>query len=211
MMKYTIKKFAGHTLIVSEDPEVNFIELVKLSKKIKSLFFREEDFTIEGNHKKFTIKNHYDGFSCVFMIVFFLLFCIPTVLIITNPTNIWFWTTEIILGTMIFLVFRFYKTSSQIILDTGKKIIIIRKNNIFAKPIKSPTIIPFSEFKRFFSEIKAGGIGAARHQIEWQRIYIEYRSHRKFLLDITYGPNYRFPSHRIFMDCLRRIIRYYDK
>jgi hypothetical protein len=194
-----IKNHQEHMDFVPENlsnPKENFDEIVKLTTRTNSRF------KVNGDYKKFVIQSKSDNIMFGVLIIVFLFF--PTVLLYQNFTDPIYWLVEFAVVGVILLFLRYYPSTNNIEINSNDKTIKINSNNLIGKYIIPKIDIPFNDFTEFSFKAKSiKGGGMTNH---FNRIYICYSGHTRSLIDLPDGPFYNV-NHRVFMDCLTRIIK----
>ncbi|MEZ4805302.1 MAG: hypothetical protein R2852_07425 [Bacteroidia bacterium] len=194
-----LKNNQSHLEYVPEnsfDPEYNFKELLKLSQRTSSRF------KLSGNHNKFKIQtdsnNIFLGISICIILVF------PSLLLLQNLDNIICWIIEFVTLLSIFFFFKFYATTNDIEIDSTKKNITIKSNNLIGKFIIPPVTIPFNDFIELTNKPKSiSGLGLPSHHFN---IFISYNDKTIPLIELPNGPFY-IVNPNVFMICLTRLIK----
>lgn len=173
-----------------------FDEIVKLTTRTNARF------KVNGDYRNFVIQSKSDNILIGISIIIILFF--PTVLFHQNFTDPIFWLVEFAIIGVGFLIFRYYPSTNNIEINSYEKLIKINSNNLVGKYIIPEIDIPFNDFTGFsFKEKSVNGSGMTIH---YNRIYICHSGQTRLFIDLPNGPFY-YVNHRVFMDCLTRIIK----
>jgi hypothetical protein len=195
---YEINNYKEHMDFVPQyslNPKDNFDEIVKLTTRTNVRF------KVNGNYRSFIIQAQSDNISLSILICIIL--GLSTVLLYQNLTDPFYWVVELGILTGLFLLSRYYPSSNNIEINTYDKTIKINSNNLIGKYIIPGIVISFNDFKRVTFKEKSSGEGGA---MRFNRIYICYSDQTRSLIDLPNGPFY-YVNHKIFMECLTRIIK----
>jgi len=180
----------------SLNPKDNFDEIVKLTTRTNARF------KVNGDYSSFVIQSKSDNIIIGISLIVILFF--PTVLLYQNFTDPIYWLVEFAILAVILLFLRYDPSTNNIKINTYDKTIKINSNNLVGKYIIPRIDISFNEFTEFTFKTKSiKGKGMTNH---FNRIYICYTDQTRPFIDLPNGPFY-YVNHRIFMDCLTRIIK----
>lgn len=179
-----------------DNPQDNFEELVNLSKRTAS------PFVVLGDYKNFVIKTKAYNILSVIILVVFISLMLLIGLLIKESSDPTLWFIELGFLTLGYAAFRFggLTNTNDIEVDTLKKIITFKNNNLLGKYIIPTTMFEFNSFKEFTCvEIYTKGFYA-------NRIYINFDRKKREIINLPNGP-IGFINPKIFMASLTRLIK----
>jgi hypothetical protein len=178
------------------DSQTSFQILSELSVR------KNSRFKILGNSEDFIIKAKSDNIiiGCGLLIIVTM----PTLFLIENPLDVLRWTilSTVIIGILTF--FRLYPSTNNIRIDSRKKIISIKSNNLIGQLIIPNKKIDFRDITKFF--VKARSIRTNGKLTKFNRIYISHKATNTTLIDLHNGPTY-FVNHNLFINSVENIIK----
>lgn len=195
--KLTEAEEAAGIPIVSDNPKVNFEELVKLSE-IKNSRFR-----IMGDARQFEIICKPDYFILLLWLVF--IFFVPVRSIIEQNLNS---TQLIVMFVMLVAMLFYYKyanTTYIIVVDSHQKQMVLKSNDPAGKILRPEVIIEFRDFtgfsvKNIYTKMK----GTTR---EYCKVFIHSKNDK---IAIIYLPAEAVNdvNHKLFIGNLQSIIKH---
>lgn len=184
--------------IVSNDPKINFEELVKLSE------IKNSRFKIAGDAQQFEIICKPDYFIVLLWAVF--IFYVPVRSIIEqsfDSTNLI--VMFVLLGVMLFY-YKYANTTYIIIVDSHQKLMLLKSNDPVGRILRPEIVIEFRDFtdfsvKRIFTKMK----GTTR---QYCKVYIHSKNDK---LALIYLPDEQLNvvDHKLFIANLKSILKHH--
>ncbi|MHC1776031.1 MAG: hypothetical protein AB9834_11530 [Lentimicrobium sp.] len=182
--------------VVSDNPQINFFELVRLAEENKY------GIKIEGNAGLFTIFTKPDYIWLLFWAV--LILYAPVSSLFTQSLDKITLITMFVMMTAMLFFYRFGPTTFNITFDSFQKLIKLKSNNLIGRFVKPEIVVDFREFSDFTGKsIYTDKKGLAS---EYYKVIMHYNDQKQTLI---YLPERKdgTANQKLFVSNLRNIIR----
>lgn len=183
--------------IVSDNPKVNFEELVKLSE------IKNSRFKITGDARQFEIscKPHY----LILLLWAVFIFFVPVRSIIEQSLDSIQLIVMFVLLAAMFFYFKYANTTYNILVDSHQKQLLLKCNDPVGKILRPEVVIEFRDFTGFSKKkIYSKKQGTTQ---DYFKVYIHFKNEKMALIYLPDEP-VNLVDHKLFIGNLHSIIKH---